>query len=278
VEKSIAQRSQEMNWLVKIFNRMKEYEKTLLNHLQDDSLPDVPLAEVRAAMGHIGQTVGNPLTKTEIAITITLNFFDNVGNPIAPAALPANQQVNMPVYLFGLMDLMGGFLRNSVITAPLATWAFINSRIVGYQLAAPVYGIGVFGDLVLQYQEPVTLNRSLICVHCNNVAYGTFLHSFVSDLITISHIRFFTPNLNQFVNPIVFAYQTLFGKVSTDSIDPRLYILGKDPQQLICDLPVNLAIDKNLMISFYMDTFIPAINLVLFVEKVEALTHKNKRK
>lgn len=265
---------------------MKDYEKRLLDHLQNDNPPDVPLAEVRQAMGHIGQTVGNPLSKTEIALSITSYIWSvGVGAIILPAALPANLQTTVPVCLFGLTDMHGGYLRSFQI----------NPFPGGWQLAAAVVPVGIVnfnavnlpgwafgfvqpGDMTFTYVDATGLFNIIVVIHCSNVAYGTFLNSFVSDLITISHIRYFVPNINQFVNPIIFGYQTLFGKVSTDSIDPRLYILGKDPQQAICDIPVNLPIDKNLMIGLQMSVFCQTINWILFVEKVEALTHERKNK
>jgi len=257
---------------------MRDYEKRLLDHLQNDNPPDVPLAEVRQAMGHIGQTVGNPLSKTEIALTITSIFTSTAGGPavvIAPAGLPVNLQSSLPVIIFGLTDWHGGFLAS-----------FRNCPIGGGWVRQTGFGIQGFninnpfaatGDMIFTYDDALTTQANII-IHCNNVSYGTFLNSFVSDLITISHIRYFVPNINQFVNPIIFAYQTLFGKVSTDSIDPRLYVLGKDPQQQICNIPINLSIDKNLMVSLQMSVFCQAINWVLFVEKVEPLTHKKTRR
>jgi hypothetical protein len=117
---------------------------------------------------------------------------------------------------------------------------------------------------------------ALISIHCDNVAYGTFLNSFVSDLITIDTIRYIVSiaNINQFINPLLFAYQTLFGKLFTDSIDPRMYITNKDFQQQICDIPVNLPIDKAVMILTNINPACQNFSLMLFVSKVEPLTHK----
>jgi hypothetical protein len=140
------------------------------------------------------------------------------------------------------------------------------------------------GDCVLTYNF-VDINgvvpfnniyNAEIIIHSDNVAYGTFLNSFVSDLITISAIRYIVPiaNINQFINPLVIGYQTLFGKATSDSIDPRNYITSKDFQQQICDIPLNLPIDKAVTCGMYMDFNCPQIDFILFVSKVEPLTHK----
>ena len=81
----------------------------------------------------------------------------------------------------------------------------------------------------LQYPD---LYSAEVIIHCENVAYATFLNSFVSDLITINTLRYIVPiaNINQFINPVVFGYQTLFGKLYTDNIDPRNFITSTDFQ------------------------------------------------
>ena len=144
------------------------------------------------------------------------------------------------------------------------------------------------GDLVLTYNyldrliDPIwgtpTINfyTCEIIIHCNNVAYGTFLNSFVSDLITINNIRYNVPiaNINQFINPIHFAVQSLFGKLYTDTIDPRMYKTPADFQNQIADIPLNFPIDKNFIMGSYIDFDVEHLSFIFMVEKVEPLTHK----
>jgi hypothetical protein len=143
------------------------------------------------------------------------------------------------------------------------------------------------GDLVQTYNyilrdvqpfgiSKVDLHTAEVIIHCNNVAFGTFLNSFVSDLITINTIRYIVPiaNVNQFINPIKFGYQTLFGKTYTDDIDPRNYITSRDFQQQIADIPINLPIDKAVMVGTQINFDCQTFDMILFVEKVEPLTHK----
>ena len=132
------------------------------------------------------------------------------------------------------------------------------------------------GDMIILLTEVAFGFTFMIRIRCQNVAYGTFLNSFVSDLITIDTIRYIVPiaNVNQFINPLIFGMQTLFGKLSSDSIDPRNYITSKDFQQQIADIPVNLPIDKNILLAFQLDVFCQHLSMILFVQKIEALTHK----
>jgi hypothetical protein len=265
---------------------MKDYQRRLLNHLQSDNSVSNkdPLQDVKNAMGEIAFVSGNPLTKTEITLNITTTFVINGGLiVIPPAALPPVLQTQVPVFLFGLTDYYAGFKRMFNVI-PL-----INPWIVQFPGAIGVPPVGIFGfnmqyslnpniqlgDLVIWLNSPVGFSCE-IDIHCDNVAYGTFLNSFVSDLITIDTIRYIVPIafINQFINPLKFGYQNLFGKLFVDSVDPRMYITSADFQQQIADIPINLPIDKAVMLGTYLNYDCQNVSMILFVKKVEALTHK----
>ena len=154
--------------------------------------------------------------------------------------------------------------------------------ILGYNKNTVLSQNAVRGDLVATYSAFSYPNPNLytaeVVVHCNSVSYGTFLNSFVSDLITVETLRYSVPiaNINQFINPLSFIYQTLFGKTFNNDIDPRMYITNTDFQQQICDIPIKFPIDKNLLIGTYINFDCPSFDLTLFVKKVEALTLRKK--
>jgi len=194
---------------------------------------------------------------------------------------------------------------------PLATNCFIYDvsikEIIGYELFSAEPSIGIIGynknvylspnvvkgDLVITYVAPV-FNTYVndygstvgfydfyvceIIIHSNSVAYGTFLNSFVSDLCVCNQLRYFVPagNINQLINPIIFGYQSLFGKLSTDSVDPRMYQTPDEFQNHIADIPVKFPIDKNLILGFQLDYLCQHIYMTFFIEKVEPLTLRNK--
>lgn len=288
---------------------MNNYEKRLLSHLQEDNSQSKndPLADVKNAMGEIAFSAGNPLTKTEITLQITLTYWDTAtGLQVLPGALPVNLQTKLPVFLFGLTDFYGGFAKNKLISGINTlignpNWTMFNSftTALGTQQMAGIIGnsstdavIRQFvpagmtydsGDLVLLFYGGAAAILAVLKVHCNNVSYGTFLNSFVSDLITINSMRLIVPiaNINQFLNPLIFGYQTLFGKTFSDNVDPRQYITSTDFQQQICDIPIQLPIDKAALLQFDIIYTCQSMSIVLFVEKVEPLTHKsnlNKQK
>jgi len=262
---------------------MKNYEKQLLERLRKNDLDTAnePLKNVREALGNIAFVKGNPLTKTEITINV---------NKYIVGVVPANYQLPVPIYLFGLTDYLGGYKKARVyqpLKPPLLVGAGLpagyygiiglNISLATVQTSFPTVACDL-GDLIyIFYDSPAPAFYIVIIIHCENVAYGTFLNSFVSDLITINTLRYVVPiaNVNQFINPLTFGYQTLFGKTFTDDIDPRNFITNKDFQQQIADIPINLPIDKSVFLITEMDYLCNSFSLILFVEKVEALTHKN---
>lgn len=270
---------------------MYKHEKRLLDNLENDNLSqDIPLKNVKEGLGEVAYVVGNPLTKTEISLQITTQFFQGGGvGIIAPAALPVQLQTSLPVFIFGLTDYYGGYLRSLQLVPLVQPWvqnAPVGDQFIGIwnvtRMGTMTGLLPQSGDMVFSYTAflppfaPADFYACDMIIRCTNLSYGTFLNSFVSDLITIDTIRYIVPiaNVNQLINPIIFGTQTLFGKVKSDNIDPRMYITSKDFQQQIADIPINLPIDKTLMIGFQIDVFCQQLSWVLFVKKVESLTHK----
>lgn len=278
---------------------MKKYEETLLKKLKLNNTKDKPLSNVKNAIGSIAFSKGNPLSKTEIGIQVNTYFLQIQGGfPtifILPPALPANLQTYLPCFLFGLNDFGGGFYNAFKVIQPDGGWVALNPLIFGV-IFSGIYEYNIVigdnqmlpilsrGDLVFWFTNtqglpPITYHAYVV-VHCNNVAYGTFLQSLWSDLITIDLLRYIVPvaDILQFNNPLVFGYQSLFGKLYTDNIDPRMYITSRNVQQQIADIPLDLPIDKAMFLGFKIDVQFQQLNFVLFVKKVEALTHKISNK
>ena len=283
---------------MKFFRRltMKKYERALYNDLiKKVDNEDEPLKNVKNSMGSLSQIVGNPLFKAEISLNIDVFFYDALGAVIiAPAALPLALQTSLPVTLFGLTDFFGAFNKSRLIVPLQNGWILSGIGLAPFGIAPVDIGIAGYnfsfalfppfllpvmnnGDLYLFYSDNgLHQFNAIVRVQCNAVSYGTFLHSFSSDLITVNQIRYIVPvaNINQFINPLVFGYQTLFGKLSTDSVDPRNYQLPTDFQNQISDIPIKFPIDKNLMLCTNIDIFCQFITMTFFVNKVEPLTHK----
>jgi len=251
---------------------MNKSEKLLLKEMKEPSRNTELLSSIKKSVDPLGQLHGDFKFKAEIFIRITI-IYEQLGvGIILPAALPANCQNSMPIFLFGLTDFQGGFACLQKLFPPSNPWYIAN---IGILLAYPQPWVSV-GDLIYQYRADVGGNNYIvhIVVHCNNVSYGTLLNSFSSDLIILNSIRYSIPIgwENQFINSLSFSTQTLFGKLISDSIDPRMYITNQTFNQYIADIPVTLPIDKSLMIGTYCIFGLQEMNFFLTVQKVKPLT------
>lgn len=255
-----------------------KFQRELLGELKNSKRftgEDAPLKNVLDNMGELRAVEGNPLFRAEITINVTVQYFDGAWNPLAPAALPANEQTDLPFYLFGLTDFYGGYPTCRLLYAPPAPWIPNQYVINGHMgIVFPAVVQTVPGDMVFAYDDPATANMALIVIHCTNVAYGTFLNSFVSDLIKVNQIRYIVPvaNIFQLANTLTFGYQTLFGRLKTDSVDPRMYQVPTDFQNQISDIPLAFPIDKNLFIANNITFGCQFMTFVFFVSKIEPLT------
>ena len=267
---------------------MNNAEKVLLQSLKEKN-KDAPLEGIRNSIGELRYFVGNPKFKAEVSLIVTTQFIHQVIAPpainvILPGALPANLQTQLPFFIFGLTDFFGCF-NKSISLFPVADWFYVWVGILDqwwFNLFTAANPVNLqIGDLVMVFEfnvnVPVTdVYLCFVSVHCNNVSYGTFLHSFASDIIVLNMLRYTVPaaNVNQLINPLVFSYQTLFGKFKTDTVDPRTYITSATFQQQISDIPISLPIDKYLMLGSYLDIFCQRIDFILSVAKVQPLQLK----
>lgn len=259
---------------------MKRSERSLLKNLRGQPNSETSFSNVKQGLGNVRHVVGNPMMKAEIQLTISL-YFETLGGLIAPAALPVAMQNALPVYLFGLTDFYGAYNAARRILPPQNGWVapIGNAWIYGYNPFGIPPVVAVFaevGDMIIHFNDAPGVINGYVIVHCESPSYGTFLNSFVSDLITLNNIRMFVPlaNINQLQNNIFFAVQTLFGKVFVDSIDPYTYKLPTEMQNQIADIPVKMPIDKSLILAFLMNFDCPQINMVFYVQKVEPLTNR----
>jgi len=260
---------------------MNKSEKLLLKEMKEPSRETELLSSIKKSVDPLGQLHGDFKFKAEVSISIETVFINGgTGAVIAPAALPAVLQTRFPIYIFGLTDFYGGYARMSNLLPFTQPWQLFDihvTQVPGYIFlpwADPVvFGVG---DLVWLYWAlgAFGIYRCYIIVHCNNVAYGTFLNSFASDLIILNSIRYSVPILQiaQLLNPLIFANQSLFGKTVTDAIDPRMYITNQVFNQQISDIPLTLPIDKSLMMGTYLNFDVQNINFLLTVQKVKPLT------
>lgn len=260
---------------------MNTGEKELLKQFKTKN-NHKPFENIRSEIGELRYIPGNPKFKAEISIQVNKYYFQDMGGgvlvPVLPAALPGILQVSIPIYLFGLTDYLGGYAKSRNVKPVIGAWWLQQYVIWTPGVPNPAFPLAQIGDLVFVYNAGALGNNyiCLVYIHCNNVAYGTFLNSFVSDIIVLNMLRYTVPiaNLNQLVNELTFGYQSLFGRVKTDSTDPQTYITQQTFQLQIADIPISLPIDKNIFMTTYMQFDCMVMNFILAVSQIKPLTLK----
>jgi len=248
------------------------------------SLETVPGGQISVSKGvnaSLSQIVGNPPFKAEITLTMNLRYYSQaaVGTPVAvaAAAIPIAQQTTLPVYFFGYTDFSSGYAKARQLVPGGGGWTYADTKMivggcgeVGYHplphaAASVEYQSGTIFNNLLQNGDILfcipmagfvagaanTTVTAEMHIHCGNVPYATLINSLSSDLVTLNMIRY-TVNpllLGQLGNQINLIKQSLFGKASTDTIDPNTYITGGTFNQNIADIPLTLQIDKNLVLA-----------------------------
>jgi hypothetical protein len=224
----------------------------------------------------ISQIVGNPAFKAEISIQVTTRYYSQavVGTPVAAVPL-AGQQNPLPLYLFGNIDFAAHYARARQQVTGGAGFNYADMAIiavgdnatdtfyyplphaaaaVGYTVGTTFFGLAVPGDVILVtpmtgFTAGATSMTAETLIHCNNVPYTSLISALSSDLVTLNMIRYVVPALAvaQFANQITLIKGSLFGKVSTDTLDPQTFITPGTFQPQIADIPITLPIDKYLI-------------------------------
>jgi len=274
---------------------MTQAEYNLARRLSgSDSLETLPGGGVSRSANinaEISQVVGNPTFKAEITLQFFVRYYSQaaVGTPAAVVP-PAGQQTNLPLYVFGNIDRSSNYGRGRQIVPGGAGWTYADMAIIdvsdgrtGYfplpHAAASVEYISgtIFNNLTLPGDLLVlipmagfvaaaanTTVTAEILIRCPNVPYTSLLAALSSDLITLNMIRYVVPvaNVAQLGQQITFLKSSLFGKLSTDSLDPQTFVTPGTFQPQISDIPITIPIDKN--VGFATEIIYTAVVPMLF--------------
>jgi len=254
----------------------RRLRERMLNSNSMELLPGGQVSQSSGIGATINQIVGNPAFKAEVSLQITTRYYSQavVGTPAAVVP-PAGQQNPLPLYLFGHIDANANYARARQLVPGGAGFQYadmsvikVGSGIVSYQplphAAASVEyvsgtifdNIALPGDLLFLIPmtgfvagAAATTVTAEILVRCPNVPYTSLLSALGSDLVSLNMIRYVVPAaaVAQLAQQITFIKGSLFGKTSTDTLDPQTFITPGTFQPQIADIPIDLPIDKNLI-------------------------------
>lgn len=231
---------------------------------------------------------GMPMFSAQFDMNLITRYYTLTGGAytnIAPAALNAALQNNLPFFIFGANDFAAGYASLRGRFPINANWAYGSPFIWTGQatelaLDATVFNDLQIGDLVIPFTSALpgagTTTLALHIVRSPNVAYATILESSSSDRFIIDGIRYRIPDQSQtaqYDNQIGLFDLSLFGKFNSDNASPTSYIKPEQFQNGVVDIPIEYAIDKHKsfgLFNVFTNLTMTLSIFVVAVSKIEA--------
>jgi len=214
------------------------------------------------------------LQKFELPFTYTTEFYDEFFNLINPLLLPKPLQINYNIPLFGLVDYFSAYYTSDNVIMPQSNVFVTNDiGIAGFNYK-PIINPWVKGDMIREltsvafndYYAKLTLTSS-----GTTMAYGTILNSLLDTKYIIEdvQIRIDTNNINVFDNPLMLTKLNMNGKIETDTIPLRAFIAPSNFQTSIVKIPLNVLLDKNLLINFAVPYNVQTVFFIFKLLKIK---------
>lgn len=249
------------------------------------------------------------ITVRQLYSNITLNS-TNVTTSVALIEdvedVEASFKTPKPFVLFGQADLnsayanalrkvqiQGGSLievytvtsRDKIYTLESGVWPNTGNGEYNFSSLAVANKTAKIGDIVIAYlsdyrSEPfgagdlVIKQVCEIVISCRDVQLATLTASTNSDTFAISGVRYSVDNIlkiAQFENVIEVIYQSLFGKVTNDSINPLAQFTAQQYQTHIIDIPLVLKINKNVSLASMVNYDVEKFTWSLFILDIKKL-------
>lgn len=253
-------------------------EMNLYKELSEfDSLDTVQGVQQGVSKG-IGASVlpvkGNLPFRAQFSLNVKTYYYDTSLGQIPPSSLDSSLKNKIPLILFGNADEAGKFKNLK---------KYYNSFWDSYSVSIKEKSSGIFysnddGDLVIAGSKnlggtPTVIQNFATVIHCDQVAYGTLLAGLVSDVFRLNMIRIVVPSgyESQLNNSLQIIRQTMFGKISTDSITPSTYVTGETYNKNIADIPLNVLVDKYLGIYQDINYDCTNMDIIFTVESFKRL-------
>lgn len=231
---------------------------------------------------------GNPQFSAQFDITASIEYFTLTGGAytsIAPAALNAALQNNLPMFLFGFTDYKAGFANLQKLYPVNSNWTYGRPGIWGKDYFDGAFDSTVTaklqnGDLVIPFTSALpgagTTTLALIIIRSVQVPYGILLDALASDRFVLNMIRYVVPDetstsLNQYAQNIGLHRISLFGKTSNDYVSPNSFKVPEQQQKNLIDVPIKKGITKEITFASYLNYDVTQITWSTFVWTVKKL-------
>ena len=260
------------------------------NHADGDAVVEevatIPVVSDRKLVT-VGQGLYNPPFKAQIQVNFLKQYYSYAGGvftPVLPAAVPAALQQALPAFLFSNSDFASGFAKLQG-QYPLAAWAYEPPFVFGKTSWPGTPTSGIFdatvtnnlrvGDLVIPYSATSggTDYVALTIIRTSDVPFGTLLDATNSNTFQINLLRYTVPAGSeiQFANAILCADETMFGKFTSDPVNPESFKNPEQDQDNIIDIDIDFNVNKQRGLSTLVNYNIESFRWNLFISGAQKI-------
>lgn len=267
--------------------RARQQENSLYKKLRSfDHADDAGAMVAPMITGNQLVTMGpgkyNPPFKAQIQLQVLKLYFTEaagVYTPVLAAAIDASLQVALPAFLFANADFEAGYSKLQA-QFPMSTWDYEAPVRYGKDWPGTkslgIWDSNVFallrgGDIVLPFTALAVGGNDYLCltvIRTSDVPAATLLAATNSNTFKINMIRYNVTagQETQFRNPILITDETMFGKFSSDPINPESFKNPEQNQNNIIDLDVKVEINKQKGLALDVDFDVVTMRLNLFIQ------------
>lgn len=224
----------------------------------------------------------NPHFIAQIQMNLLKDYYSvaaGVYTAILPAAVPAALQTSLPVFIFGNIDLAGGFAKIAS-QYQLGGWTMNRPIVYMRDYAADNFSAWTAtvtnnlrsGDLIVPFTA-TSGGTNYVCtviVRTTDVAYGSLLAALNSNKFSTNLIRYSVTagQETQFANGITIADLSMFGKFVSDPINPEAFISPLQDQDNRLDMDADMEITKGKTLSLFANYDIRTFRFNIFIYDV----------
>lgn len=258
------------------------------NHADPSPVTAEPVTMPAQAVANLVRMGGSGQMQKPYVAQIQVNvlkfyFTEALGvyTQILPAALNAQLKVDLPFFMFLQSDLDAGYAKLKNSYALQGGWQYGVAQVVGRQFQLGTAGLNFDsnvtsllrdGDVIVPFYATVggTNYVAVVVVRTADVAYSTLLGSTSSNTFTINMLRYdvVAGQEAQFSKAVLIANQTMFGRFTSDPINPRSFKSSWQNQDNIIDIDITVGINKQ--VGFQSTAAFDVVDFTwnLFIESV----------
>jgi hypothetical protein len=249
------------------------------DHANEAVLVNQPAVSSPATMGKSGL---NPPFVAQIQLQVIKRYYtENAGvyAAVLPAALPVALQLQLPAFMFANLDFASGYAKARA-QYPLQGWAYNRPVVYQKDVASDIFAAWtatvtnqlVAGDVVLPYTavDGGTNYLAIVILRTTNVPMAALIEATNSNSFGINLIRYkvVLGQEAQLQNQILASKMSMFGKFTSDPLNPEAFQSPMDQQPNIVDVDAETEVNKYKGLAVFTNYDVLSLTWNIFIAYV----------